>query len=201
MEQPRNNRFSTGVVTGLSVAFAIAVGAGGWWGWKQIERNADVPAVDSNTPSDSSPQVSERGTAKVYWLQPTEQSFELVALETSTEATQPPRVALQEAFEELLAGSDDPAYASAIPEGTKLLSLSVSGDNIQVNLSQEFTSGGGSASTIARLGQVIYTATSIDPEAKVSLQVQDQPIEYLGGEGVYVAQPMTRQEFDRNYDY
>jgi len=47
---------------------------------------------------------------------------------------------------------------------------------------------------------VLYTATSLDPEAKVWLEVQGEPLEYLGGEGVYIPQPLTRNEFQANYE-
>ncbi len=85
---------------------------------------------------------------------------------------------------------------SAIPEGTQILSLAIANNNdIRLNLSKEFTTGGGSASMRGRLIQLLYTATSLNPNANLFLSVEGKPLESLGGEGVEVTQPLRRQSF------
>jgi spore germination protein GerM len=84
---------------------------------------------------------------------------------------------------------------SAIPANTKVLSAITKSKEIRINLSQDFTKGGGSASMQGRIIQVLYTATTLEPDAKVYLSVEGKPLKYIGGEGLEVPQPMTRKDF------
>ncbi|MFM6620018.1 MAG: GerMN domain-containing protein, partial [Dolichospermum sp.] len=72
-------------------------------------------------------------------------------------------------------------------------------NDVHVNLSENFTTGGGSTSMIGRIGQIVYTATSLNPQAKVYIEVNGKPLEVLGGEGVELEQPLTRESFQKNY--
>ncbi|MGL6340142.1 MAG: GerMN domain-containing protein, partial [Waterburya sp.] len=115
---------------------------------------------------------------------------------------------LETALETLFASPPEGSnYTTAIPEGTKLLGLTVDKEGIHLNLSKEFVSGGGSASMSSRLAQVIYTATSThsgdQPNATdtqpVWLSVEGEPLTTLGQEGLIINQPMTRQDLKANF--
>jgi spore germination protein GerM len=79
------------------------------------------------------------------------------------------------------------------------LGLKAENNDIHVNLSANFTTGGGSTSMMGRVGQVVYTATSLNPKAKVYIEVNGKLLEVLGGEGVELQQPLTRESFQKNY--
>ncbi|MEW5861695.1 MAG: spore germination protein, partial [Cyanobacteriota bacterium] len=58
----------------------------------------------------------------------------------------------------------------------------------------------GSASMTGRVAQILYTATSINPNTNVWIDVEGKRLEVLGGEGLVIDQPLTRQNFEKNFD-
>ena len=105
-------------------------------------------------------------------------------------------------MQKLLTAQPSDDLSSAIPKDTKLLSLQVKPDGVHIDLSREFRAGGGSTSIVYRVAQTIYTATSLDPNQKVFISVQGQPIDEkhsLGGEGLVLRQPITRTQFAADF--
>jgi len=49
----------------------------------------------------------------------------------------------------------------------------------------------------SRVAQVLYTATSLQPNAKVWIDIEGKPLEVLGGEGLLLEQPLTRESFEK----
>lgn len=103
------------------------------------------------------------------------------------------------ALESLLAGpiAEDEALglSTSIPEGTTLRGIDIAGGIATVDLSEEFTSGGGSLSMQTRLAQVVYTVTQFPTVEEVELLVEGSVLEALGGEGVLVEGTLTRADF------
>lgn len=103
---------------------------------------------------------------------------------------------LQYAMTELLKGPTDQelavGYFSEIPRGTRLLSVKKTRQGLELNLSDEFASGGGSNSMTQRLQQVTKTVASLPQKTPVYLQVNGEQVETLGGEGAIVTQPITQ---------
>jgi len=101
----------------------------------------------------------------------------------------------------LLAGPNEaelgarPAMYTAIPDGTRLLGLSIQGGIATVNLSREFESGGGSASVLGRLAQVVFTLTQFPTVQGVKFQLDGEPVEVFSGEGVVLSEPVGRDDY------
>ena len=103
------------------------------------------------------------------------------------------------AMEVLLDGAildDYDVLSTAIPAGTRLLGLSIKDGIATVDLSREFESGGGSASTFYRLGQVVYTLTQFSTVDAVMFQVEGRTVTTFGSEGIVLDGPQTRADFE-----
>jgi germination protein M len=84
----------------------------------------------------------------------------------------------------------------AIPQGTRLLGLTIKNGVATVNLSKEYESGGGSLSMFMRIAQVVYTLTQFPTVSKVSFQLEGKPVTALGGEGIILDHPMGRADYE-----
>jgi spore germination protein GerM len=185
-------------LAGISVAVVVVVGLSTWWGIHTIT-TSNKPSIPTMLVPDSEQTNNlEEKIAEIYWIKTTDKTLEFVPVPVTMEKSPQPEVNLEAALKRLLADVNSKDYSSAIPKGTNLIGVKLSGNEVFVNLSQQFTTGGGSASMIGRLGQIIYTATSLNPKAKVWLEIEGETLEVLGGEGVMLEQPLTRQYFEAN---
>ncbi|WP_088243102.1 GerMN domain-containing protein [Calothrix rhizosoleniae] len=201
MSEQRSNRISSGVIAAVSAAVVAASGGVALFTWNSSQSPPqDNPPQSTQKPSpDGTSRPNQQQDASIFWLKDNGTNLELVSQSLKISNGDKPNQILEKAFQTLLAGPTEGTGSTTIPRGTKLLSLKQENDTIYVNLSPAFTSGGGSASMMGRLGQVIYTATSLNPNAKVYIQVDGKKLKVLGGEGVEVDQPMTRTAFKQNY--
>ncbi len=159
--------------------------------------NIETP-VASPTPTPT-PAVEESTEPRIYWLEVEETGFALVP-ESIELPSDDPEATLTDLLTQLFTSTPEAELTSTIPQGTELLGLTVEQDGVYVDLSAEFTAGGGSASMIGRVAQVLYTASSLDPQTSVWFSVEGEPLEVLGGEGLIIDQPMTRKLFTENFD-
>jgi spore germination protein GerM len=190
--QQESKRISSGVIAAVSAAVVLVGGGVAWL----VSNQPPTPIGPSQTITPRDPVQGQ--TPHVYWLKPRDTGLDLVPQRVEIAATQPNQV-LERAFQALLAGPTEGTDSTTIPPETKLLGLKMENGEVHVNLSEDFTKGGGSTSMVGRIGQVIYTATTLDPNAKVYIEVEGEQLEFLGGEGVEVLQPLTRQSFEQNY--
>lgn len=164
----------------------------------------DSSAALPNAENPTSPPVKvAEYRPESYWLTVSGAEIALAPQPLNLDADAEPAVVLQTAMETLLAGPKQGTDAvTTIPAGTRLLSFEVHSQGIYVDLSSEFAQGGGSSSMTTRVAQILYTATSLDPETGVFLSVEGQPLDEsypLGGEGLVLSQPLTRAQFVKDF--
>ncbi len=176
-------------IFGISLFLLTVVGGTTWLTWQAL------------TPIALTQQLETRPES--YWLRVNgQQQISLVPQQVAVSRDISSEQAVREGVLDLLANSTAVNQASAIPTGTRLLDLRIAPEGIYIDLSDEFSQGGGSDSMIYRVAQVLYTATSLDPGAKVYLSVQGQPLDEshaLSGEGLLLRQPLTRQQFAQDF--
>jgi spore germination protein GerM len=192
----------------LSLLFTTVVAGSIWAGSLLLppeRQKSSVPITTSTTTPTNLPPRSntQQVQSQVYWLRSDRNKLTLVAksLPNTTNSDSPQQI-LTTAMQKLLTAAPTDDLSSTIPTGTKLRSLQVRADGVHVDLSKEFRSGGGSTSMIYRVAQVIYTASSLDPDAKVFITVEGKPIDEkhpLGGEGLILRQPITRSQFGTDF--
>lgn len=153
------------------------------------------PALQPDTPVQAS-------AAEVYWLDMESDGLELVPQPLNPTASEAgnAEVVLTTALETLLDGPQNAAHSTTIPPEARLRGIEVKADGVHVDLSADFTSGGGTTSMTGRVAQILYTATSLDPNMPVWLAVESEPLELLGGEGLMIRQPLTRQAFHEDFE-
>jgi spore germination protein GerM len=80
---------------------------------------------------------------------------------------------------------------SEIPANAKLFWVRESKDKIIVNLSSEFAEGGGTQTVMARINQLSKTVKAEKKDLPVYLYINGKIVEYIGGDGVYLEQPLN----------
>lgn len=142
--------------------------------------------LTTTTTTESTPATS---SVAVYFLR----DGKVSPVRRTIEAT--PAVA-RAALTELLEGPTDEEAASglssAIPVGTTLRDVSLADGVATVDLDGTFDDGGGSASMLGRVAQVVATLTRFPTIERVAFRIDGTPVEAIGGEGVVVAPPLGR---------
>lgn len=213
-QQPQIRKIPVKFVAGISALVLTVGGATAGWLWSSQKSQSPVTepnaletsqpeATPNQTETATSPEVTAPTTnqsVEIYLLKDNGLKSELVPMPVKVQAEAQPAEILTAAFNRLFSNQNDQSGTfSNIPEATQLRSLTIKDDGIHVDLSPDFKYGGGSSSMIGRLQQVLYTATSLDPNAQVWISVEGQPLTVLGGEGLEIPQPLTRQLFESEF--
>lgn len=105
---------------------------------------------------------------------------------------------MAQAISELLAGPSieekSKGLFTEIPEGTKVISIKEFPDKYEINLSSEFSSGGGSESMKLRLEQFSSTAVDAAGKKPVYLKIKGKEAKFIGGEGLEIPAPLEKEK-------
>ncbi len=109
------------------------------------------------------------------------------------------------AIRELFLGPTKPeelkGIMSEIPVGTRLINVEESEDEIYVDISPQYLTGGGSATMQLRYIQIYNTLKKIAPYKDFFLKVDGKMLKAIGGEGLEVTQPLTRiNDYTKKYE-
>ncbi len=83
-----------------------------------------------------------------------------------------------------------------IPSNARLISVKRNEEekSIIINLTKEFGEGGGTQSIQSRLDQIVRTTGLYAGNVPVYLYLDGTKAQYLGGEGIYIEQPINRRQ-------
>jgi hypothetical protein len=147
----------------------------------------------------SSPAPSPDGTSIVrayFYLEMIPGSSGLVPVLREVPATKAVATAAMAALIDGPTETESGAMTSAVPAGTRLLGLSINDGVATVDLSSEFESGGGSASAMIRLGQVVFTLTQFPTVRSVVFQIEGRTVTVFGSEGIVLDGPVARADYE-----
>jgi hypothetical protein len=106
------------------------------------------------------------------------------------------RAALTELLEGPTTEERAAGLSSAIPSGTTLRDVSLADGVATVDLDGTFDDGGGSASMLGRVAQVVATLTRFPTIERVAFRIDGKRVEAIGGEGVVVDPPVGRRAIE-----
>jgi len=178
------------VITGVVAACSGSAGVAG-----PVPTPAASPAPSAAPTSTPSTSPAATTTVRVYLFAPDLAGGDahLVPAVRTVPAT---RAVAAAAVRELLAGPVPAEHGleTMIPAGTQLLGITIDGRVATVDLTGSFESGGGSASMLGRLAQLVYTVTQFPTVDTIRLRLDGQPVESIGGEGVMVGAGLGRTD-------
>lgn len=178
----------------LGIIALAFLGLGLWW-WSTASHHILTSGKDWH----EHPMVPKNAVA-VYFSKDAGTSVKTVAVyrQPASKISQDPAELLEFSIQELLQGptanESDKGLYSEIPPGTKLLGINQTSQGLYINLSDTFSSGGGSNSMEQRLEEVLKTVVTLKLPKPVYLQVNGKLLKVLGGEGVMVNEPLSEDE-------
>lgn len=115
------------------------------------------------------------------------------------------RTAYETAMRELFLGptieeKEKLKLKTEIPEGSRVVKVEESNKAVRIDISSQFMHGGGSETMQVRFRQLRETALNLAKGRPVYLFIDGEKARTIGGEGLEVPQPFTRDETGENDD-
>lgn len=159
-----------------------------------VEPDGDTEPLEPTETVTPEPQDDMEVT--LYWVSAGENALGVKRTLPGTEAV------AKAALEALIAGPTDaekatwPAISSAIPDGTRLLGVTIDDGIAKVDFSEEFESGGGTFSVTSRLAQVVYTLEQFPTVDGVEFYIEGTRAVEFSSEGLILDKPQTLDDYD-----
>ncbi len=150
----------------------------------------------SATPSGGSPSVTTGSTAVRLYFVRTGGTLAPVYRQVSVQNSAVASAAARALLSGPSAKERSAGLGTAIPTGTALHGIAISKGTADVDLTQAFTTGGGTLSMTARVGQLVYTLTQFPTVQRVTFRIDGKPLTVLGGEGLILDKPATRSQYE-----
>lgn len=154
----------------------------------------DVPVIEPETP-EAEPKKQEVVTVKIFV---TDSKGKLRSVNRKCD-TSVEKSCFAYSIKELIAAptqwEKNKGLSSEIPAGTKILSVREGANNILIDLSPAFESGGGAESTYIRVHQLIKTAQA-NTNLPVFLYINGKQADVIGGEGIMIKQPLSERSLN-----
>lgn len=101
------------------------------------------------------------------------------------------------AMEQLLAGPavSDPSISTMIPDGVRLLGLTIADGIAKVDLSSDFAADDDSAASAMKAAQVVFTLTRFPTVDDVQFFQDGKPVAVQTGDGQLVSRPVARGDY------
>lgn len=161
-----------------------------------------VPAFrpgNATAPSPAAPvSPAQDRTARVFFvLVDKNGEIRLQGVQRTVSADGPPLTSM---LRELLAGPTTAEQRhdliSLLPDEVELHRVSVHDGTAVIDLGQAFRfSSLGREGLLARLQQLVYSATEFPTVDAVQVLIDGKNVDYLGPEGIYIGEPLTRESF------
>lgn len=159
---------------------------------KAIEqvKQAENPAQEENS--------SNNRDARIYFVKVNAEGQ--ISLKSVTRSVDFSNSPLTQTINTLINGPDsneiNKGSLSLIPEGSRLLSARVEGGTAYLNFNEAFRFNPlGREGYLAQLKQIVYTSTEFPSIKNVQILIEGVIREYLGGEGFYIGEPLSRESF------
>ncbi|HSK47153.1 MAG TPA: Gmad2 immunoglobulin-like domain-containing protein [Coriobacteriia bacterium] len=173
------------------VVFAVAL-APGCRRAQVVEPPEPPPAAEESEPAPT-PPAEEAREVRLYLVRDEKIGVEGTTIPQASETTSLVAESLDALAKQPLS-SQRYGLGTAVPVGTEVRGVEMNGRTAIVNLSKEFETGGGSLSMQLRVAQVVYTATQFEDVDRVAFEIEGERVESIGGEGVSVDPPLTRDD-------